>query len=60
MYRYRLNKTSHEKSLGTFPEVKLSEAKEKLVEQKRLRLKSYNYVDPILNLGPRSMDHEQS
>lgn len=39
MYRYRLNKTSHEKSLGTFPEIKLSEAREKLAEKKRLRLK---------------------
>ena len=25
-YRYRLNKTSHEMSLGTYPEVSLSEA----------------------------------
>ena len=33
-YRYNLNKTSHEMSLGTYPEVKLSEAREKLAEQK--------------------------
>ena len=41
-YRFRLNKKSHEMSLGTFPEVKLSEAREKLAEQKRLRLKNIN------------------
>ena len=41
-YRFRLNKKSHEMSLGTFPEVKLSEAREKLAEQKRLRLKDIN------------------
>ena len=41
-YRYNLNKTSHEMSLGTYPEVKLSEAREKLAEQKRLRLKQIN------------------
>ena len=41
-YRFRLNKTSHEMSLGTFPEVKLSEEREKLAEQKRLRLKKIN------------------
>ena len=41
-YRFRLNKKSHEMSLGTFPEVKLSEAREKLAEQKRLRLKKIN------------------
>ena len=41
-YRYNLNKTSHEMSLGTFPEVKLSEAREKLAEQKRLKLKQIN------------------
>ena len=37
-----LIKKSHEMSLGTFPEVKLSEAREKLAEQKRLRLKQIN------------------
>ena len=31
--RYNLNKTSHEMSLGTYPEVSLSEAREKLAEQ---------------------------
>ena len=41
-YRYNLNKTSHEMSLGTYPEVKLSEAREKFSEQKRLRLKQIN------------------
>ena len=41
-YRYRLNKTSHEMSLGTYPEVSLSEAREKFSEQKRLRLKQIN------------------
>ena len=33
-YRFRLNKKSHEMSLGTFPEVKLSEAREKLAIMK--------------------------
>ena len=41
-YRFRINKKSHEMSLGTFPEVKISEAREKLAEQKRLRLKDIN------------------
>ena len=41
-YRYSLNKTSHEMSLGTYPEVSLSEAREKLAEQKRLKLKQIN------------------
>ena len=40
--RFRINKKSHEMSLGTFPEVKISEAREKLAEQKRLRLKDIN------------------
>ena len=34
-YRYSLNKTFHEMSLGTYPEVKLSEARVKLAEQKK-------------------------
>ena len=35
-YRYSLNKKPHEMSLGTYPEVKLSDARVKLAEQKLL------------------------
>ena len=41
-YRYSINKKNHEMSLGTYPEVSLSDAREKLAEQKRLVLKKIN------------------
>ncbi len=50
-YRYRLNKTSHEMSLWTYPKVILSEARDKLAEQKRLRLNQINPLHENVNFG---------
>lgn len=44
-YRFAINKKCHEMSLGTYPEVRLSEARKKLLEQRRLKVNNVNPLD---------------